>query len=262
MSDAGIIRGVTGSYSPFNALRAWDLVNSCPGWHQITMAISPHHPDFKRQIQATGFWFVDIPRTSSSALRHELGRKFGALHGKINVPDKTYATPQIVPDHRSVQEMSALLGQDVWNSLFSFTIVRNPWERSLSFYFYRRSHASVLIPDDWRFADYLEHVARARQGDVHPLLAFPPQYMSCSEFLVDDRDNLAVDDIIRYEDRAAGLARVGARIGLPDLGACLINAASPAGRHYSDYYDAATRACVAELFREDCERFGYRFETP
>ena len=30
-------------------------------------------------------------------------------------------------------------------------------------------------------------------------------------------------------------------------------------RHYSTYYDAALRDQVGELYREDVERFGYRF---
>jgi hypothetical protein len=30
-------------------------------------------------------------------------------------------------------------------------------------------------------------------------------------------------------------------------------------RHYRTYYDAALREQVGELYREDVERFGYRF---
>lgn len=43
------------------------------------------------------------------------------------------------------------------------------------------------------------------------------------------------------------------------LGEAEVNASKIDKRPYTDYYDGVTRDLVADIFREDCERFGYRF---
>lgn len=213
----------------------------------------------RQRVAQDGFWFVDIPRTSSSAIRSELGRHFGVAHGKRNIPEKEFATPQTFPDHRTAMQMRTLLGDDIWQGLLRFSVVRNPWTRMLSFFSYRRTRANVKIPDTWTLTTYLEHIARARDGDVHETLAYPPQYMTCSEFLVDDDGDLMVNHILRYENRTEELVKIGQKIGLPELGQQSLNAATPKDRDISDFYNTRARDLVAEIYAEDCERFGYRF---
>ena len=37
----------------------------------------------KSAVRRQGFWFVDVPRTSSTAVRLELARKFGPVNDKL-----------------------------------------------------------------------------------------------------------------------------------------------------------------------------------
>lgn len=215
--------------------------------------------EIRREIRKNGFWFVDIPRTSSSSLRAELGRAFGIGHGKKNIPEKEHATPQLVPDHRSGLQMREMLGQELWQELLTFSVVRNPWARALSFYHYRKTKANVRIPDSWDLSEYLLHIKKAREGDVHPVLAYPPQYMTCSEFLVDGAGELLVKRVIRFENRTAELAAIGEEIGIPALGGQKLNAATPQNAGVAGFYDATARDLVSEIYAEDCERFGYVF---
>jgi len=39
----------------------------------------------RRSIIKNGFWFVDIPRTSSISVRVQLVRRFGSVYGKERV---------------------------------------------------------------------------------------------------------------------------------------------------------------------------------
>lgn len=213
-------------------------------------------------IQDSGFWFVDIPRTSSSSIRAELGAYFGRGHGKMNIPEKQYATEQSFADHHTAQEMRDVLGPELWSKIITFSVVRNPWERIVSYYFYRKGKAIVKIPQTWSLADFVAQLATARSGGpIHETLQYAPHRKTYSEFLTDEAGELLVDHVIRFEDRKAGLKRIGDMIGLKTLGQLAINPASPEGRHYSEYYDTATRLRVGEIFAEDCDRFGYRFET-
>ncbi len=86
------------------------------------------------KIGRTGFWFVDIPRTGSTSLRAELGVEFKDLHGKWFAEDKAHATGQHVECHQSAAEMQTFFGPRKWRSLYTFSFVRNPWTRSLSYY--------------------------------------------------------------------------------------------------------------------------------
>lgn len=221
----------------------------------------PITDETRQNLLQDGFWFVDIPRSSSSALRSELGAHFGVLHGKTNIPEKEFATPQTFSDHRSALQMRELFGADLWGKLLTFSVVRNPWARALSFYCYRRGKANVKIPAEWDLAEYLRHVALARAGEVHPTLAYPPQYMTSSEFVTDAQGQIIVNEVIRFETRGPQLAQIGARIGFPGLGQRHLNQATPAETSLSASYDADAKRLVAEIYAEDCERFGYCFPS-
>jgi len=75
-----------------------------------------------KKILEAGFWFIDIPRTSSSSLRIELGKRFGIPYGKKNLLDSKYSSEQIFPDHLTALEMKRIIGSDNWGKIFSFTI--------------------------------------------------------------------------------------------------------------------------------------------
>lgn len=112
-------------------------------------------------VKRHGFWFVDIPRTSSSSIKSELGQHFGRAYGKKHLLEKQYSTPQLCGVHIPAQEMRILLGESIWNEIFTFTMVRNPWERILSMYHYR-TKASLLMPTEWSFRDYVLALKTAR----------------------------------------------------------------------------------------------------
>ena len=215
--------------------------------------------DRREAVLKSGFWFVDVPRTSSSAIRSELGECWGSAHGKMNIPEKEFATSQLFPDHRSAREMRDILGSDPWSHLFTFSLTRNPWGRSLSFYFYKRTTASRKIPESWSLKDYLQHIAKARDGDIHPSLQYPPNYMTASEFLVDETGRLIVNEVVRYEERRDHLRRIGKLIGVEKLGARKLNSSVSDEAKYSDFYDPQSRDLVSKIFYDDCVRFGYSF---
>ena len=68
------------------------------------------------QIKRNGFWFVDIPRTSSSSIKVELGNAYGAPYGKANLIESQFSTKQTIPDHVPAVYMRTHLGVESWNS--------------------------------------------------------------------------------------------------------------------------------------------------
>jgi len=208
-----------------------------------------------RSIRKAGFWFVDIPRTSSSSVRSELGRCFGPPYGKANLIDREHAAEQLFPDHVPAVEMRELIGERIWDKLFVFTLVRNPWDRMLSLYHYLWKRGR--IPQDWDFALFVKHFL---DGDTSvPAFRFRANMLRMVDFVLDREGRLLVDDIIRFEDRDIGLKRVAGRIGLSDFGHLHIQKASPNGEHYRIAYDSDTRDKVARYFQRDIDFFDYDF---
>lgn len=206
-----------------------------------------------QSIRRAGFWFVDVPRTSSTAIRTELGTRFGRAYGKDRFRDKD--APQIFQDHIPAAKMRAVIGPRAWDRLLSFTIVRNPWDRFLSLYHFRQKRG--VIPAEWSFAEY---VARLVEADAAtPYFQFHGQRLGAADYVRDESGAVIVTEIIRFEARDEGLARIGERIGYPQLGAERLNAAKPTGQSYREVYDDRSRELIASRYADDLALFGYAF---
>ena len=221
---------------------------------------SQHLPYVRQRLQETGLWFVDIPRTSSTALKQALAQNFGKLYGKRGV--RQGVQRGLVPDHTPAASMREQLGGELWDRLRTFSIVRNPWDRTLSLYLYRtRIEGDTDVP----FEAYVErlHAHRTAAGDAEPdpLFRYAGHHLGCADFLLDEDGHLAVTEVVRFEQREEELAELAQRWNLRLLAQGQPRIGATGHRHYSTYYGPQSRRWVAEAYAEDVERWGYRFEA-
>lgn len=214
----------------------------------------------RREVRKTGFWFVDIPRTSSSSIRAQLGERFGIGHGKLNIPEKDKATEQIFEDHLTAVEMRDILGVELWEKIFTFTVVRNPWERILSLYMYMRKNTSAV--DDLTFEQFVKRIHQERMSPGSTIFTYRPLTRTCLEFISDENGKIIVDKIVRFENRQDELPEIGQQIGCPELGSLKINSARPQKSRYQDSYTDELRDLVAEIYAQDIDYFDYSFDEP
>jgi len=208
-------------------------------------------------ITRHGFWFVDIPRTSSSSIRSELGKKFGKAHGKINILETEHAVKQIIIDHRTAIEMRDFIGQLKWGKLFTFSAVRNPWDRIFSIYHYRKKKND--IPKQWSFKDYVYQLEKATAKSEH--FKYRGYRFGASDYILGEDGKIIVDFIARYENRDEDLKVIAKRLSLKNFGKLKIQSAKPKGAHYSEFYDLETQEIIRRLYFKDIELFDYKFET-
>lgn len=160
-----------------------------------------------------------------------------------------------IKDHLMATEVIARIGIDKWNEAYKFTVVRNPWDKVVSHYEYRRKKnktqiASRNIPfSDWVKMTYGENKDTFYYNNPR---SFQPQL----DWLKDDEGNLAMDYVIKFETINQGFDHVKHVIGL-DTSLPHLNASNRASYH--SYYDDDTRDIVAKWFRADIDEFGYRF---
>ena len=177
--------------------------------------------------------FIHINKTGGSSVEKALGMRF---------------------DHRNAREKIAAVGRGVWDRKFTFSIVRNPWDKVVSHYHYRLKNGQAGFRDGGpSFNDWV----RLAYGERDPRYYNQPQMFAPQmDWIGDDRDRILVQFVGRFERLDADFKEICARIGrtaeLPHLKATR-------HAHYSTYYDAASRDIVARHFERDIRHLGYDF---
>lgn len=211
----------------------------------------------RSRIKSVGIWFVDVPRTSSTSIKVELGRQFGWPYGKENVVDSGKYPAGGLRDHLTALNVQEILGRKTWERLFTFSVVRNPWERMLSAYNYRirKKHFSSELG----FSSYLRLFKYAPEHELLDHKHLGSTMRSQVEFICDSLGNVLVDVVVRYEDRESGIDLVKSRFPGLEFGIARLQAGAEDTSTYRDAYDVESREIVAELFRDDIDFFGYDF---
>ena len=160
-----------------------------------------------------------------------------------------------VKHHQTAREVIAGIGRENWDKAYKFTLVRNPWDRAVSLYEYRRKKNKTDLAK--RGIAFSEWVNKTFGPDKDPFYynnakSFQPQV----EWLKDDAGRISIDFIGKFETINEDFEKIRRAIGL-DAELPHLNASRRAS--YQSYYDDETRETVATWFREDIEFFGYRF---
>lgn len=208
----------------------------------------------KPLIMQAGFWFVDVPRTSSTSIKAELGARFGRAYGKIKAEGK-HSAPQLINDHVTAQSMRLLLGQEAWNRIYTFSVVRNPWDRIASLFRYCTDNNK--IPLSWTFSEYVERLASA--DERRPYFRFHGLRYGAVDFLTDSTGKIIIDDVVKYENRDEELKGVAEKLKFPELGHLYINKSKEKKLDYRKLYNNENKNIVGDLFEKDCRYFNYDF---
>ncbi len=154
--------------------------------------------------------------------------------------------------HSTLADIDGVLAPGVLEQMFAFTMVRNPWDRMVSYYHWLRDqrfdHAAVRLAGALEFGDFVAHPAtRAAQKS-----GTAARYMRRA----DGQEQCAA--YIRVEHFEEDVAPVEAHLGFA-LRLERINTSERA-RDYRGYYSAQTAQIIAQDCGPDIERFAYRFE--
>ncbi len=227
--------------------------------------------------------FVHVPRTAGSSIEEALlgldttgaARDLSneaALFGVI--PADVRARREIAAAYREWQhlpaaEMRRILPADIWDGYFKFALVRNPWDRMVSWFCYVDALANRPTAPGRRLMGALQgRLGRApslrerfgawlRDPDRNAGFLGDGRILRDQlDWITDERGACLVDFVGRYEnlreDFQALCRRFGVNVALPHVRA---SARAP----LADYYDDETREIVRQRHRRDVEAFGYAF---
>jgi len=202
--------------------------------------------------------FVHIPKTAGASIIKKI-KEQQKIHKVVN--------NRTVYDNYHSTSKDCLMSINNIDTLFKFAIVRNPWDRASSWYFFRKeileknisNPKKVLTHDKQALKDELELMNKGFNFWLEQYVDSSWDYTWFK--LSDDQstwlDGIKFDLIIKYENLNEELVKV------PNL-----NLEQLSNRHrsknsnfnYKELYNNKSVDIINTLYKRDIERFGYSFE--
>lgn len=176
--------------------------------------------------------FIHINKTGGSSIEKALGLRF---------------------DLKTATEKISELGSTYWYK-FSFTIVRNPWDRVVSHYHYRvETNQTNLGTNPIGFNDW---VKLAYKNNVPEYYDKPKMFMPQLNWVIDTKGKILVDFIGRFEQLHRDFNYVCKKLQIKTT---LPHLNKTERTHYREYYNYQSIEIVKAWFKKDIELFNYKF---
>ncbi len=210
--------------------------------------------------QAHNYIFVHIPKTGGTSLALALEQRVGGDDILLGDTPKARKRRRRVKDvkaagrlwkHSTLRDIPGLVSEADIEAARVFTLVRNPWDRIVSYYHWLREqsfqHAAVGLARDLEFSAFLNHPQTVASLKASPYRSYVTQS--------DGREHC--DLYLRLEHIDEDLPQLEALVDLK-LGAMPHENRSERG-DYRRIYSDPDRDLVAEIAADDIARFGYDF---
>lgn len=194
------------------------------------------------------FLFVHIPKTAGNSLQNVLRRysediivaqeEYQDGVERFEVRNRGYE----ISKHATLEQYKSALEPAIYNSLFKFSTIRNPWDRMISYYF--SPHRGV------------------RSWDRDEFIRLVDQLPSASYYLcLGDKKRIGFhfDFLLRFENLEQDFKQLAKLVDIDAETLAVRNASLH--QHYSHYYDEEIVQMVGNKFADEIELGGYQFKT-
>jgi hypothetical protein len=204
--------------------------------------------------------FVHIPKTGGTSMALALEGR--AMKDDIMLGDTPKARNRRhrvkgIPSrgrlwkHSTLGDIDGLVSPQNIEDYFAFTLVRNPWDRMVSYYHWLRNqsfdHPAVSMAKTLGFRDFVIDERTVLTNKTNPARS----YMECADRIERCDAYLRIENF--WADAEPLFAHLGFNFSLPQVNR------SERECDYRSYYDSETVDVVAACCREDIDRFEYQF---
>jgi chondroitin 4-sulfotransferase 11 len=189
-------------------------------------------------------------------LRHAYLDQFVFIHINKTGGSSVEIALKIPLEHKTALEKIEEIGQKRWEGRLTFTIVRNPWDKVVSHYFYRvKANKNDLRNTPVKFKEWVK-LTYGNQDKVY--YDNPKMFMPQADWITDENGKILVDYIIHFENLSVEFDEVLQKLGMTNI--TLPHVKKSNHSNFREYYDPETREIVQNWFERDVELFGYHFE--
>ena len=208
-----------------------------------------------------GYIFVHIPKTGGTAMALALEAR--AMKDDILIGDTPKARQRRkrqaalqgagrIWKHSTLADIEGIVARDEYEDFLIFTLVRNPWDRVVSYYHWLREQTfdqpAVKLAQGTDFRGFLNAPQTQRALMANPY----------DRYVRDGAGRLPNPVFLRLEHLQEDLDQIAPRLGFrPDMGQ-----ANPSqrDRDWRGYYTEEDAALLGRVCGADVARFGYRFD--
>lgn len=154
-------------------------------------------------------------------------------------------------NHMSAQEALDRLGKDIWESYFKFCVIRNPYDKVVSMFWYSLTNEERIFLSDAPFSKVREKFS--------DFVANKSNYPNDRKVYTINGE-IVVDYLIRFENLGADMSYVCELMDI-DFHAEKMGRFKGDKRlrneHFSEYYDGETKKSVSDFYKFEFINFAY-----
>ena len=149
---------------------------------------------------------------------------------------------------------------DSYKNYFSFSFVRNPWDRLVSTFFFLKSgghhkndmsaYSKYMKTHSESFKEFI--IEKFNNEAINQVIHLKPQH-----HWICKNDQVCVDFLGKTESLQNNVNELCSALNIESIELRHLNQSTH--KHYAEYYDNETREIVAEKYARDIEYFGYKF---
>ena len=202
------------------------------------------NPVFESSLAALDYYkciFVHIPKNAGLSVCYTL---FGNTGGS----------------HRKIVDYKQIFSPNTFNSYYKFTFVRNPWDRLVSTFFFLKKGGLTEKDKAWaesHLGVYTDFGVFVKEWLTEERISNSLHFQHQHVFLEDEKGNIAVDFIGRFETIETDFLAITKRLGINR--SLQKTNASERDLNYRSYYDDETKAIVGSIYAKDISLFNYEF---
>jgi hypothetical protein len=148
-------------------------------------------------------------------------------------------------EHMPATRVRELIGKPTWNAYYKFCFERNPWEKVVSYFNWKRHGQGKRLPEFDRWV-----LQKTHRLPLDGRLYF-------------DRDTCMMDEVFDFRGFEPSFREICNRLGIP------FQAQMPREKtgiaktvpNYAAFYNSETEQKVADVFRREIRLLDYRFPS-
>jgi len=147
-------------------------------------------------------------------------------------------------NHMPAADIRRAIGESIWQSYFKFCVIRNPFDKLISIFYFRNRNTDWNVEDPVKlFRRWMRSVKEVKDRD---------------RYMIDNR--ICVDYFIRYEELENGIRHVCDTLAIPFVPDEIPRLKSGIRKQHfeiENYYDDRTAGIVNKLYAFELETFNY-----